>query len=44
MAADRGLVTLLGLIDLSAAFDTVDYDILIDRLYHAFGIQGAAQT
>lgn len=40
LATDRGMVTVLMMLDLSAAFDTVDHNILLHRMDASYGIRG----
>ena len=41
-ALDRGDITFLTLLDLSAAFDTIDHTLLFQILSHRYGITGTA--
>ena len=42
LALDKNKAAFLIMLDLSAAFDTIDHDIFIHRLEHGFGIKGTA--
>lgn len=42
IASNKGLISVFVLLDLSATFDTIDHQILLQRLEHLIGIIGIA--